>query len=448
MRNVQHVFCRLSRRSVFLAGLMGALISLGACGGGNVAVPMMKQTLPARIESRLAGPFMVTTQQYETRPAEAEPDLASFDAAVPEVVPDELIVAMKPGRRLMMSNHDTGRGDIDVGRRYQVVKVPPGMSRDDAVRYFATRAGVDAVHVNRVYQVGTVVNDPLWKDQWGMHQTRLYAQAAWAKGVNGRGVLVAVLDTGVDYEHPDLKGRVVLGPDLANQDADPMDRFGHGTHVAGIIAASGNNGLGVAGVAWASRILAVQVLGDRGKGNTGNVVAGIKYAVDHGARVINMSLGTNDPVIDPVLHQALVYARDKGVLVVSAAGNNRGQVGSPANDPIAIAVSSSSSFGPFEWSSFFSNYGEKIEVAAPGGGIVSTLPSKGSVLGRDYGKLSGTSQATPFVSGAAALIIGQHPEWSAAQVRVRLRQGVDDKGPPGRDARWGFGRINLSKVLM
>jgi subtilisin family serine protease len=160
-----------------------------------------------------------------------------------------------------------------------------------------------------------------------------------------------------------------------------------------------------------------------------------------------MSLGTSNPVIDPVIHLALDYAHKKGVTVVAAAGNNHGQVGSPANDPFAIAVSSTSSFWRFEWLSFFSNRGQKIDVAAPGGAIMSTLPRSGGRVGAMYGKLSGTSMAAPFVAGEAALILAQHPDWGFEQVRGRIRQAVDDKGAAGKDDRYGYGRINIGKAL-
>ncbi|MFP5502825.1 MAG: S8 family peptidase, partial [Candidatus Sericytochromatia bacterium] len=273
----------------------------------------------------------------------------------------------------------------------------------------------------------------------------------WEKGVSAKNVIVAVLDTGVDYNHPELQGRVVPGYDVADKDNDPMDRHGHGTHVAGIIGAARNNGEGISGVADC-KIMPIKVLGDNGSGTTDSVLEGIKYAVDHGAKVINMSLGTSDPSIDPVLHMGLEYAYKKGVVVVAAAGNDGGKVGSPANDPYAIAVSSTSRFWLFEWRSFFSNRGDQIEVAAPGGGIWSLLPVGQSTLGAKqgrsmYGKLSGTSMAAPFVAGEAAMILAQHPNWTVEQVRNRIRQAVDDKGARGRDSNYGFGRINLAKAL-
>jgi thermitase len=364
-------------------------------------------------------------------------------------VPDQLIVQVAPGTRVVLDAEEPLRPirEFDMGAHWQVVQIPAGMSRDEAMARLQRRSNVKMVAPNRIYSASLTPSDPMWGQEWGAD--RINAKSAWDKGVNASGVTVAVLDTGVDYNHPELAGRVIKGPDIADQDADPRDLFGHGTHVAGIIGAAGNNGQGIAGVAWNCKILAVKVLSDNGSGTTDAVVEGIRYAADHGARVINMSLGTGskDTSIDPVLHYAMEYAYKKGVLIVAAAGNEHGQVTCPANDPYAIAVSSTSALWKFEWLSMFSNHGEKVEVAAPGGGIWSTFPTSGAKMGRNYGKLSGTSMAAPFVSGEAALIIAQHPTWTVDQVRARIDQAVDDKGASGRDEKYGFGRINLSKAL-
>ncbi|HEY9721886.1 MAG TPA: S8 family peptidase [Oscillatoriaceae cyanobacterium] len=362
-------------------------------------------------------------------------------------VPDELLVAVKPGTRVVL-DATTGPkpvGEFDLNKHYQVVRVPAGMTRAQAIAELQKHTNVLSVVPDRVYNAQLTPNDPSYGSEWG--EKKINAQTAWDKHVDASGVTVAVLDTGVDYLHPELLGRVIKGPDLADGTSDPMDHMGHGTHVAGIIGAAGNNGIGVAGVAWNCKILAIKVLGDDGNGTTDTVAQGIKYAADHGARVINMSLGTSDQTIDPVLHEAMDYAHQHGCVICAASGNESGPVGAPANDPNALAVSSTSHFWLFEWCSLYSNTGPKVEVAAPGGGILSTLPSEGSQLGRNYGTLSGTSMATPFVSGEAALIIAQHPSWSADQVRARIDAAVDHKGSSGRNNDYGYGRVDLAKAL-
>jgi thermitase len=421
-------------KTLIALALMGALLATGC---GRTELPSSGIGMRGAVGMNGADDEM---------PADAEPDEASFQAPT-EVVNDQLIVQVAPGTRAVLAA-DGGPQTIrefDMGFRYQVVKIPAGMSRQEAIARVSRRPGVRMVAPNRIYSTTMTPSDAMFKQQWGLD--KIGAKTAWDKGVSASGVTVAVLDTGVDYNHPELKGRVIKGPDLADKDADPMDVHGHGTHVSGVIGASGNNNEGIAGVAWNCKILAIKVLSDNGSGTTDAVMEGIKYAADHGAKVINMSLGTSDPSIDPVLHVAMEYAYKKGVLIVAAAGNDRSLVGSPANDPYAIAVSSTSSLWKFEWLSTFSNRGEKVEVSAPGGGIWSLMPSNGGKMGRMYGKLSGTSMAAPFVSGEAALIIAQHPNWTVEQVRNRIRMAVDEKGTAGRDAKYGYGRMNLAKAL-
>jgi thermitase len=395
-------------------------------------------------------PTVNMVQEVDAPPAGADPDVPSVKLVSTGSVPDELIVATEPGVRALLATSDDAPKpvrDFTMGLRYQTVKLPKGMTREEAMKKLKAQAGVKLVALNRRYGTTMVPNDARYKDQWGMHDDRANAEAAWDRHVDASNVKVAVLGTGVDYNHPELRGRVIIGPDLADHDNDPMDKHGHGTHVSGIIGAAGNDGQGVAGVAWNCKILAIKVLSDNGGGNTDAVAEGTRLAADQGARVINLSLGTGDAELDPVVHAAMIYARDRNCVIVAAAGNDAGAVSSPANDPVAIAVSSTSSFWVFEWLSLFSNYGDKIEVAAPGGGILSTLPVNGGTAGKLYGKLSGTSMAAPFVAGEAALIVAQHPNWTADQVRARIRTAVVDKGNKGRDTKYGYGRIDLARAL-
>lgn len=419
------------------------MLALAGCGK-NVAVLSTAAAGPA--------PSVSMVQEAEGPPPGAAPDVPTVTVVHNSVVPDELIVGVAPGHRALLSVDASAKSpktvrEFDLGLHYQVVKIPAGMTRDAAKKKLAAEPGVKLVQENRIYATTMTPNDPDFHSQWGLQSNRINAPAAWDKHVDASNVIVAVIDTGVDYNHPDLAGRVLRGDNLADKTSDPMDDHGHGTHVAGIIGAAGNNGEGVAGVAWNCKILAIKVLGKDGGGSTDTVALGIKEAVDRGAKVINLSLGSSDPSPDPAIHDAVTYAHNHNVVVVAAAGNSHGQVGSPATEPNAIAVSSTSSFWVFEWMSLFSNYGDKIEVAAPGGGILSTLPSQGSSLGKMYGTLSGTSMAAPFVSGEAALIFAQHPDWTADQVRYRIDHAVDHKGSAGRNSKYGFGRIDLAAAL-
>jgi serine protease len=272
------------------------------------------------------------------------------------------------------------------------------------------------------------VNDPLFTMQWGLKQIR--AAQAWARGVTGAGTTIAVVDTGVDLNHPDLKPKLVQGIDLVAGKRDcppgPQDENGHGTHVAGIAAAVTDNGIGVAGTAPAAKIMPVRVLDASGSGSSDDVATGIRYAADHGADVINLSLGEL-PVVSQIapLNAEIAHAVNRawaqGSLVVAAAGNETFPLcDSPAFENHAVCVAATDSRGLPSYYSNFPNKPDFIGVRAPGGvgsvfceddeDIWSTMwPGSdydcGDIAG--YDTLAGTSMATPFVSGVAALLAGQ-----------------------------------------
>lgn len=435
------------------AGQKATGSNLGALPVERTAPELLPDFGDSAIGSLMPGAG-VTVDDPEANGAAAEG--ADFALTRAGIVRNQIIVQLKPGAvaQYQVSRFTAATGarvafNIDLGNRYQVISLPSGMSVEEGLRTYGQNTGVVSATPNRIYGVaGAVVepNDPFMDKQWG--EDKIQAPEVWGQNIDASGVTVAVLDTGVDYRHPEFGSRIVKGWNFADNNADVMDRFGHGTHVAGIIGASGNNGVGVAGVAWNVKILAVKVLGDNGQGSTAAVVNGIKYAADMGAKVINMSLGSPDTTIDPALSAAIKYANGKGVIVIAAAGNNHGEVGSPANDPGAIAVSSTSKFLFWEYLSWFSNRGTKVEVAAPGGGIWSTVPLDANRTGSTgYGKLSGTSMAAPFVAGEAALIWAKHPTWTPQQVHYTIDNSVDHKGASGRNSHYGFGRINLAKAL-
>lgn len=383
-------------------------------------------------------------------PTGAPEEQADFATHKSGFVPNQIVIGLKAGATLRKVQALGVRtvSSVDVGITYKTIELPAGMSVEEGLALYASDPAVESTAKNRIYGTADAAlpNDPLANDQWGMKEVK--APDAWTRYVDARHITVAVLDTGIDYSHPDLAGRVMIGWNFAENSKDVMDRFGHGTHVAGIIGAASNNGQGVAGVCGSCNLMAIKVLGDNGEGSTSTVLQGIKYAADYGAKVINMSLGSADTTVDPALSQAIEYARARGVVVVAAAGNNRGNVGSPANDPGAIAVSSTSKFLWWEYLSWYSNRGPKVEVAAPGGGIWSTVPLGPNRTGKTgYAKLSGTSMAAPLVAGEAALIMATHPGWGPDSVRARIGQAVDDKGGAGRDPNYGYGRVRLDLAI-
>jgi subtilisin family serine protease len=246
-----------------------------------------------------------------------------------------------------------------------------------------------------------------------------------------------VVDTGVDLAHPDLAGKIVSGFDFVNSDAIPQDDNGHGTHVAGIAAATGNNGVGVAGTSWGAQIMPVKVLDAAGNGTFANVAAGIVWATDNGAQVINLSLGGNAP--SAVLQSAVDYAYNSGRVIVAAVGNTgNNSILYPARYPNVVAVAATDSANN---RAAFSNYGPEVSVAAPGAFIYSTLS------GGAYGYRSGTSMSTAYVSGLAAILVGELGAWSPGSIRSVLQTTALDLGAPGRDDFYGFGLIQMDAAL-
>ena len=279
-------------------------------------------------------------------------------------------------------------------------------------------------------------NDPGYPSQWGPKD--INAPLAWNITLGSSGVIVAIVDTGVDYNHPDLASNYYPGGyDFINNDANPIDDNGHGTHVAGIAAAVTNNGIGVAGISQ-SRIMAEKVLSSSGSGSYSAVASGITHATNNGAKIISMSLGGSSSSI--TLQNAVNYAWNKGVLIVAAAGNDgSGRISYPAAYSNVIAVSALNQGDSF---AVYSNHGKKIELSAPGTNVYSTY------LGGGYTSLSGTSMATPFVSGSAALVLSKNGGLTNQQVRNILDNSAVDLGARGRDAYFGYGKVNPYGALL
>jgi type VII secretion-associated serine protease mycosin len=282
-------------------------------------------------------------------------------------------------------------------------------------------------------------NDPMRAQQWALDRTPF--ESAWTT-THGAGVIVAVVDTGVDAAHEDLGTVVLPGIDYIDSGRDGrFDPAGHGTHVAGIIAARVNNGRGIAGAAPGVRILPVRVLDANGSGVSSNVAAGIIWAADHGARVINVSLGGGP---SSGVQMAIRYALSKRAVVVAAAGNN-GASGNtavyPGAYPEAIAVGS---FDQDLNKSSFSNSASYVDISAPGNDILSTWSTSSS----SYAVASGTSMATPYAAAEAALVTATNPKLSAAGVTSIMEVTARDMGSPGVDPDYGHGEINpLAAVL-
>ncbi len=282
-----------------------------------------------------------------------------------------------------------------------------------------------------------------YSDSWGV--SRIGGNYAAATGITGAGIKVAILDSGIDYSHPDLKDNYKGGYNFVYDNNDPFDDgyISHGTHIAGIIGAR-NNGTGVVGVAPEVSLYAVKVLGGMVMGDLSDILAGMEWAINNKMDVINMSIGA--PIDSAAFKDACDRAYQAGIIVVAASGNTHSNTMEfPAAYDSVIAVSSTNQDDSF---SAFSNYAPKNELSAPGAAINSTM------RGGAYGVMNGTSQSAAHVSGAAAILLAKgvadanNDGRRADDVRALLGASAKDLGDPGRDQYFGFGLVDLEKALV
>ena len=281
-----------------------------------------------------------------------------------------------------------------------------------------------------------IPNDILFrKYQWNL--PAIETLEGWNITRGDENIIVAVVDTGVDLDHPDLVQNLVEGYNVVQPGSPPADDVGHGTHVAGVIAASVDNVEGIAGISWHNRVMPVKVLDETGVGSTYNVAQGIIWAADNGAKVINLSLGNY--VDAQFLHDAIRYAYERDVVLIAATGNdNTEEPGYPAAYPEVFAVSSTNHWNE---KSPFSNFGDYVDVVAPGENIASTYS------GNQYAALSGTSMASPHVAALAAMIRSVNPALTNGEVMQLMRDSAIDLGAEGKDKYYGYGLIDVKRAL-
>lgn len=306
----------------------------------------------------------------------------------------------------------------------------------ELIQYFNRRTDVEYAEPNYILLPNAIPNDQYYRDyQWNLPIIGL--ESGWDISEGSENVIVAVVDTGVDLEHPDFQGQLVQGYNVVEDTNNPDDDNGHGTHVAGIISAATNNGEGIAGISWYSKIMPIKGIGSDGSGTAFDIASGIRWAVDHGASVINLSVGNYTP--SDVLHEAVRYAFDRDVVLVSASGNdNTQQPGYPAAYPEVLAVGAVDYTGQ---RASFSNFGDYLDVVAPGVDIASTFPDN------QYAALSGTSMASPHVAGLAALLRAANPDLTNQEIMDILRYNSSDGGTQGKDAFYGYGLVNSAASL-
>jgi thermitase len=322
---------------------------------------------------------------------------------------------------------------------------PPGQA-EAMVEKLRQMPEVLFVELNYITRGALTPNDPIYGDPTRVYAPQLIgAEAAWETTTGNAGVVLAVVDSGINATHEDLSGRVLSCDgqvcDFWSNDSDPADDEGHGTHVSGIAAASIGNRKGIAGIAGGVSILPVKVLSSTNTSDWATISSGIIYAADRGARVINLSLGGWSS--SETLLSAVRYAASKGAFIVAAAGNGSSNAPFyPAAYEETFAVSSTDRF---DQRASTSNYGPAIDIAAPGEDIWSTYWTASTPV--TYASLSGSSMAAPHVSGVAALVFSAHPNFGVADVRQIIQQSAVDLGTPGPDPYFGAGRVDAGKAL-
>lgn len=441
------------------------LVGLGAISGRPLPSQAHGSGEPAGLAAHLPEPWTVAPSAGGARPAEpvaARRDDDPTPPADPGYIPDHLIVRFEPGvsDSVKQALHEQYGAQVireipQIG--VQVLKLSADAlamasvySNQKVVRYaepdylasvFGWPDGPPMAPPAAAGSPGDgpagpqeVPNDPLYPQQW--HHAKINSSRAWDVS-HGDGVTIAIVDTGVDCDHPDLRGKCVAGYDHFNNDPDPRDDHGHGTHVAGIAASLTNNAIGGAATGWNARIMPVKALGSSGNGGLASIGNAVVWATDHEADVINMSLGGF--FTSRALQDAVAYAINRNVTVIAAAGNE--STSNPTYPASYVGVIGVAATTQSDTRASFSNYGSYVDVAAPGVGILST------VRGGSYQAWSGTSMASPVVAGVAGLLVAQGPCRTPKQVEDILEQTADDIGTRGPDQYFGAGRINAGNAL-
>jgi subtilisin family serine protease/PKD repeat protein len=493
---------------VVVSGLIAFAVALATLGSVVTAAPSPTAAVPAafrRVIVKLRPPL--ASHMEGALPSSLSLSKAGMaDSAVDQFLTRHAVERMAPlYPSLVAKKKETGLTDPELAsavrgrfaaraRRVRGTTAPPTLSRtyvveiagdvQQAVAELSADPDVEYAEEDKVASVSLLPNDPYfgttgtwgqaYDDLWGVK--KIGAPAAWDTTA-GAGVIVAVVDTGIDYTHPDIAINVwtntaeipgngidddgngyvddvhgwdFIGSSYATpvSDNDAKDGHGHGTHVAGTIAAAGNNDVGVIGVAWQAKVMPVKGLDNYGYGLNSTLASAIRYAADNGADVINNSWG--GPGTSQTIADAVSYAYNLGAVIVVAAGNSQDDAknyypGNLTESITVTAMQSSTPSYPYDSDAYFSNWGNRVDVAAPGVDILSLRAAgttMGTPLGTQYTRADGTSMAAPHVAGIAALVVAAHPTWSNEGIRQAIRGTALDRSNPGYDIHFGQGLPN------
>lgn len=383
--------------------------------------------------------FLDNVRTGYTQNVEIERPAPQSQGRIVGAAPDHVLVKFRPQADEKKRKETLGRlgmsekssiPQIDV----RLVTVPQGMTAEQAVgRLRSETDTVDFSEPDYVYEPSLVPNDP-WYANWQADKRQINAPTAWDSTTGKTDQIIAIADTGVDCGHEDLAGNCVPGWNFFDNNGDTSDVHGHGTSVAGVAAARGNNGVGIAGGTWQSQIMPLRVSGTNGSASTSTIASAITYAADHGVKVVNNSYQTGGSV---TVRSAGRYLKSKGGLLVVSEGNYGTNAGYD-NSPDLISVSGVDSGDALaSWSSF----GNDVDVAAPGC-TGATTKNRGG-----YGSFCGTSNAAPETSGTLMLIFAANPTLSADQAQQVLFDSARDFGANGWDPSFGWGRIDAAAAV-
>ncbi len=465
-------FCKLICRKFILLGLL-----LVASTGALFSQPARDQQTddtqnqPEYVENEIIVQIKATAAKQaglSHRPIYGATGMAAFDAlnnryGVRSAEPAFKTVSQKAA--------NAAKADQFGLTRTYVLTVSVGTDIEEAIAEYAKLPEVAYAEPNLIRTLNAIPNDPLYASQWALNNTGqaipynnvgtvgtpgadINAQLAWDLHTGDNSIILAIIDSGVDYNHPDFAGRMVPGYDFYNNDNDPMDDNGHGTACAGIAAATGNNGIGVAGVNWNCKIMPLKAGGSGNSLTLTAIVNSINYAADNGAHVLSMSFGGGYSATEEA---AVNYAHSMGCILVASRGNgNSAFANYPASFANVMAIgamspcnerkSPSSCDGETFWGS---SYGADLDVMAPGTRIHTTdILGAGGYSAGDYtATFNGTSSAAPFVAGVAALVRSYAPSLTNDDIRDVINSTAVDIGAAGFDIETGYGRVNAYAAL-
>ena len=331
----------------------------------------------------------------------------------------------------ILSRHG-GRSSTRLNKNnIHIIKLPDGADERVAAELLRLNPQIKSAEVDKLIAPEQIGNDTYYKSAW--HLAKIQAPIAWDSSL-GTGVTIAILDSGVDGAHPDLAGKLVPGWNFFDSNNNTTDVYGHGTKVAGSVAAASNNGVGVTGVAWNAKIMPVRISDTAGYAFYSTIAEGIYWAADHGAKVVNISYAVQSSTS---VQTAANYLRGKGGIVVNSAGNGGVLDTTLASNALLTVSATGSTDAKASWSSF----GDYVDVSAPGVGIWTTTRGGG------YASVSGTSFSSPITAGVVALMMSANPLLKPTELENILKTTAVDLGTPGSDREFGAGRINAAAAV-